>query len=66
MIIRRSTVEHVFGTLRQWLGVTHFLTRTLGRVSIAMNIQVLVYNLKCVLNIIGVAGLMKSMKMAAS
>src|SRR5476649_2878371 len=33
MTIRRSTVEHVFGTLKQWMGATHFLTRTLGRVS---------------------------------
>jgi hypothetical protein len=40
MTIRRSTVEHVFGTLKQWMGATHFLTRTLGRVSTEMSLQV--------------------------
>jgi len=50
MTIRRSTVEHVFGTLKQWMGATHFLTRTLGRVSTEMSLQVLAYNLKRVMN----------------
>jgi hypothetical protein len=44
MIIRRSTVEHVFGTLKHWMCATHFLTRTLGRVSTEMSLQVLAYN----------------------
>jgi transposase len=64
MTIRRSTVEHVFGTLKHWMGATHFLTRTLGRVSTEMSLQVLAYNLKRVLNILGVAGMMKAMKLA--
>jgi transposase len=64
MTIRRSTVEHVFGTLKHWMGPAHFLTRTLGRVSTEMSLQVLAYNLKRVMNILGVAGTMKAMKMA--
>ncbi|KAE8760123.1 transposase, partial [Paraburkholderia madseniana] len=66
MIIRRSTVEHVFGTLKHWMGATHFLTRTLGHVSTEMSLQVLAYNLKRVMNILGVAGMMKAMRMTAS
>ena len=66
MTIRRSTVEHVFGTLKHWIGPAHFLTRTLGRVSTEMSLQVLAYNLKRVINILGVAGTMKAMKMAGS
>jgi hypothetical protein len=66
MTIRRSTVEHVFGTLKHWMGATHFLTRTLGRVSTEMSLQVLAYNLKRVMNILGVARTMKAMKMAGS
>jgi hypothetical protein len=66
MTIRRSTVEHVFGTLKHWMGPAHFLTRTLGRVSTEMSLQVLAYNLKRVINILGVAGMMKAMKMAGS
>jgi hypothetical protein len=64
MTIRRSTVEHVFGTLAQWMGATHFLTRTLGRVSIEMSLQVLAYNMKRVMNILGVARTIKAMRMA--
>lgn len=32
MKIRRKTLEHVFGTLKAWMGATHFLTRTLPKV----------------------------------
>ncbi|AXF05015.1 IS1182 family transposase [Paraburkholderia hospita] len=66
MTVRRSTVEHVFGTLKHWMGSTHFLTRTLGRVSTEMSLQVLAYNLKRVMNILGVARTTKAMRMAGS
>jgi len=66
MTIRRSTVEHVFGTLKHWMGPAHFLTRTLRRVSTEMSLQVLTYNLKRVMNILGIAGTLKAMKMAGS
>jgi hypothetical protein len=66
MTIRRSTVEHVFGTLKHWMGSTHFLTRTLGRVSTEMSLQVLAYNLKRVMNLLGIARTMKAMRMAGS
>jgi len=66
MTIRRSTVEHVFGTLKHWMGPAHFLTRTIERVSTEMSLQVLAYNLKRVMNILGVAGTMKAMKLARS
>jgi hypothetical protein len=66
MTIRRSTVEHVFGTLKHWMGSTHFLTRTLGRVSTEMSLHVLAYNLKRVINILGVARTMKAMRMAGA
>src|SRR5471032_2014182 len=64
MTIRRSTVEQVFGTLKHWMGATHFLTRTLGRVSSEMSLQVLAYNIKRVMNILGVARTIKAMRMA--
>jgi transposase len=66
MTIRRSTVEHVFGTLKHWMGPAHFLTRTIERVSTEMSLQVLAYNLKRVMNILGVAGTMKAMKLTGS
>ncbi|EQB33993.1 hypothetical protein M529_01325 [Sphingobium ummariense RL-3] len=32
MGVRRRTVEHAFGTLKSWMGSTHFLTKTLRNV----------------------------------
>ncbi len=66
MTIRRSTVEHVFRTLKRWMRLAHVLTRTRGRVSTETSLQVLAYNLKRVMNILGVARTMKAMKMAGS
>lgn len=57
MRIRRQTAEHPFGTIKSWMGATHFLTRTLTRVRTEMSLQVLAYNLKRVMNLLGVAGL---------
>jgi transposase len=51
--LRRQTVEHPFGTLKAWMGATHFLTKTLPRVRTEMSLQVLAYNLKRALNIFG-------------
>jgi len=62
MRIRRQTVEHPFGTLKHWMGATHFLTRTLGRVRAGMSLHVLAYNMKRVMNILGVAGLIAAMQ----
>ena len=36
MRLRRQTAEHPFGTIKAWMGATHFLTKTLGRVSTEM------------------------------
>lgn len=62
MKIRKSTVEHPFGTIKSWMGATHFQTKTLKNVSTEMSLHVLAYNLKRVMNIIGVTPLMEAMK----
>lgn len=61
MRIRRQTVEHPFGTLKAWMGATHFLTKTLDHVSTEMSLHVLAYNLKRVMNILGTTALMEAM-----
>ena len=61
MRTRRCTVEHPFGTLKSWMGYTHFLTRTLEHVSTEMSLHVLAYNLKRVMRIMGIAPLMQAM-----
>ena len=62
MRIRRQTVEHTFGTFKAWMGSTHFLTKTLPRVSTEMSLHVLAYNLKRVMKIIGIQPLMLAMR----
>jgi hypothetical protein len=63
MRVRRQTVEHPFGTIKSWMGSTHFLTKTLGRVSTEMSLHVLAYNLKRVMQILGVGPLLEAMRM---
>jgi transposase len=58
MRLRRAVVEHPFGTLKAWMGATHFKTRTLDKVRTEMSLHVLAYNLKRVIAILGAAPLM--------
>ena len=62
MQVRRSTVEHVFGTLKHWMGATHFLTRGLANVRTEISLQVLAYNMKRVMCFVGLAPLMAAIK----
>jgi transposase len=64
MRTRRETVEHPFGTIKYWMGYTHFQMRTLKRVATEMALHVLAYNLKRVMNIMGIAPLIAAMKAA--
>src|SRR5258707_1905969 len=41
MSIRRATVQHPFGTLKGWMGATHFKTPTLAQATTEMNLHVL-------------------------
>jgi len=54
---RRETVEHPFGTIKSWMGSTHFQMKTLKRVGTEMALHVLAYNLKRVMNILGIGPL---------
>jgi hypothetical protein len=66
MTLRRRTIEHVFGTLKHWMGSTHFLTRRLEHVGTEMSLHVLAYNLKRVMQLLGIAGAMKAMRLAGA
>jgi transposase len=59
MRVRRQTAEHPFGTLKLWMGACHFLTRTLKNVRTEMSLQVLAYNLKRVMRILGIGAMLK-------
>lgn len=63
MTVRKRTVEHVFGTPKHWMGWTHFLTRGMQHVETEMNLSVLAYNFKRVLNILGIERTRKAMRL---
>ena len=53
MLIRKQTVEHPFGTIKSWMGSTHFLTKRLPNVTTEMSLHVLAYNLRRMMSILG-------------
>jgi Transposase DDE domain len=59
---RRETVEHPFGTIKDRMGATHFLMKTLPKVASEMALHVLAYNLTRVMNIIGIQPLIAAMR----
>jgi transposase len=62
MRIRRATVEHPFGTLKAWMGATHFKTRTLDKVRTEMSLHVLAYNLKRLVAMLGPQSLIEAIR----
>ena len=60
MKVRRATVEHPYGTLKAWMGSTHFLMKTLDNVGTEMSLHVLAYNMKRVINLIGTKRLLEA------
>ena len=63
MTVRKSTIEHVFGTLKHWMGWTHFLTRGIQNVATEMSLSVLAYNFKRVMNILGFERTIRAMRL---
>ena len=62
MGVRRQTVEHPFGTLKSWMGGTHFLTRTPEKVRTEMSLHVLAYNVKRMIQMLGVRPLIHAIR----
>jgi hypothetical protein len=62
MLIRKQTVEHPFGTIKSWMGATHFLTKRLENVNTEMSLNVLAYNLRRMISILGSKNLITAMK----
>src|ERR1700720_382472 len=60
--VRRQTVEHPFGTIKSWMGSTHFQMKTLKHVGTEMALHVLAYNMKRVMRILGVGELMEAIR----
>jgi transposase len=58
---RRETVEHPFGTIKQWMYQGAFLTRGLEKVRAEFSLTALTYNLRRVLNLVGFTELMAAL-----
>ena len=62
MLMRKQTVEHPFGTFKDWMGATHFQMRTLENVRTEMSLHVLAYNMKRVMKLLGVRTLIEAIQ----
>ena len=54
LAVRSMTVEHPYGTIKSWMGATHFKMRTLKNVATEMALHVLAYNMTRVMNMLGI------------
>jgi transposase len=59
---RRETVEHPFGSIKQWMNQGAFLMRGLEKVRAEFSLTALAYNLRRVLNLVGFADLMTAVR----
>jgi transposase len=62
MKLRRRIVEHPFGTIKAWMGHTHFLMKRLPNVKTEISLHVLAYNMKRVIQMLGTAPLMAAIR----
>ncbi len=62
MLARRSLVEHPFGTMKSWTSSTHLLMKTLPGVNTEMSLQVLAYNMKRAINLLGTKAIMAAIR----
>jgi hypothetical protein len=62
LALRNMTVEHPFGTIKSWMGATHFRMRQLKNVATEMALHVLAYNMTRVMKIIGIPALIAAMR----
>jgi transposase len=60
---RKRLVEHPYGTIKHWMGSTHFLMKRLPNVQAEMSLHVLTYNLRRAINILGVPRIMEQLQM---
>lgn len=54
---RRNSVEHPFGTIKQWMGQGTFMMRRLENVRGEFSLTALAYNIRRAITLVGVTGL---------
>ncbi len=63
MRLRGSTVEHVFGTIKFWMGSAHLLMKGLANVRTEISLHCLAYNMRRVMSILGIKELINAMRL---
>ena len=58
---RKRLVEHPYGTIKHWMGSTHFLMKRLPNVQAEMSLHVLAYNFKRAINVLGVPKILEQL-----
>jgi hypothetical protein len=66
MLQRKSTVEHPFGTMKRWWDGSYFLLKGLAKVRGEFSLAVLAYNLRRVMNLLGVECLLEALRSGKS
>ena len=61
---RKRLVEHPYGTIKHWMGSTHFLMKRLPNVQAEMSLHVLAYNLRRAINVLGVPRIIEQLQTA--
>jgi transposase len=59
---RRESVEHPFGSIKQWMGQRDFLMRRMENVRAEFSLTSLAYNIRRALTLVGVAGLIQAIR----
>ena len=59
---RRNSVEHPFGTIKQWMGQGAFLMRRLENVRGEFSLTALAYNIRRAISLVGVPGLIAAVR----
>lgn len=62
MRVRRRLVEHPFGSIKAWMGHTHFLMKRLPNVKTQIGLHILAYNMKPVMAVLGTKPLIEAMR----
>ena len=61
---RKQLVEHPYGSIKYWMGSTHFLMKRLPNVQAEMSLHVLAYNFRRAINVLGVPKIMAHLQAA--
>jgi transposase len=60
--LRRESVEHPFGSIKQWMGQKNFLMRRLDNVRAEFSLTALAYNIRRVITLLGIPAMIAAVR----